>query len=134
MYRSKNHSKYSLKAHLALATKYRKKLFDNQNMVFELKRKLIEIASRSNFEVELMEVDRDHIHILIDYEPNISVVQIVRRIKQESQHHMWSLFEKELSKVYWKDRHIFWSKGYFVCSIGEGASYETIQDYIRNQG
>ena len=89
MYKSKNHSKYSLKAHLVFATKYRKKLFDNQNIVFELKRKLSEIADRSNFEIELMEVDRDHIHILIDYEPNISIVQIVRRLKQETTHHMW---------------------------------------------
>lgn len=134
MYKSKNHSKYSLKAHLVFATKYRKKLFDNQNIVFELKRKLSEIADRSNFEIELMEVDRDHIHILIDYEPNISIVQIVRRLKQETTHHMWVIFEKELSKIYWKETNMFWSKGSFVCSIGEGASYETIQQYIQNQG
>ena len=94
----------------------------------------MEIASRSNFEIERMEVDRDHIHILIDYEPNISIVQIVRRLKQESQYHMWLIFEKELSKVYWKDNHLFWSKEYFACNIGDGASYERIQEYIRNQG
>ena len=29
---------------------------------------------------------------------------------------------------------MFWSKGYFVCSIGEGASYDTIRKYIQNQG
>ena len=57
--------------------------------------------------------------MLVDYKPNISIVQIVRRLKQESQYHMWIIFEKELSKVYWKDSHMFWSKGYFVCSIGE---------------
>ena len=74
MYKSKNHSKYSLKSHLVFATKYRKKIFDNQSMVFELKRKLNEVADRSNFEIELMEVDKDHIHILVDYEPNISIV------------------------------------------------------------
>lgn len=51
MYKSKNHSKYSLKVHLVLVTKYRNKLFNNQNMVFELKRKLQEIANRSNFEI-----------------------------------------------------------------------------------
>ena len=27
----------------------------------------------------------------------------------------------------------FWSKGYFACSIGSGASYETIIEYIENQ-
>ena len=134
MYKSKNHSKYSLKAHLVFTTKYRKKLFENQLLLFELKHKILEIADRSNFKVELLEVYKDHIHILIDYEPNISVVQIVRRLKQETQYHMWIVFEKELKKIYWKESHIFWSKGYFVCSIGEGASYKTIQEYIKNQG
>lgn len=47
---------------------------------------------------------------------------------------MWIVFEKELRKVYWKDTHMFWSKGYFACSIGESASYETIQKYIEQQG
>lgn len=134
MYKSKNHSKYSLKAHLVFAAKYRKKLFINPTLAFELKHKIIEIAEKSNFKVELVEADRDHIHILVDYEPNISIVQIVRKLKQETQYHMWILFEKELKDVYWKDSHVFWSKGYFVCSIGEGASYETIQEYIKNQG
>ena len=134
MYRSKNHSKYSLKAHLVFATKYRKKLFINLTLTFELKRKIIEIAEKSNFKIELVEADKDHIHILVDYEPNISIVQIVRKLKQKTQYYMWILFEKELKEVYWKDSHVFWSKGYFVCSIGEGASYKTIQEYIKNQG
>ena len=74
MYKSKNHSKYSLKSHLVFATKYRKKLFTNSALTFELKRKIMEIAERSNFKIELVEVDKDHIHILVDYEPNISIV------------------------------------------------------------
>lgn len=79
-----------------------------------------------------MEVDSDHIHILIDYEPNTSIVQIIRRLKHAYQHHMWIIFEKELSNAYWKESHMFWSNGYFVCNIGEGASYETIQEYIKS--
>ena len=115
------------------ATKYRRKLFDNVNIVFEPKRNFFEIAEKSNFEIELIKVDRDHIHILVDYKPNVSVVQIVRRLNQESHNHMWDVFEKQLYKVYWKKSHMFWSKGYFACSIGEGASYETIQEYIKSQ-
>ena len=43
--------------------------------------------------------------------------------------------EKVISHVsnqYWKKK-IFWSDGYFVCSIGEVSS-ATIQKYIENQG
>ena len=107
MYKSKNHSKYSLKAHLVFATKYRKKLFTNSVLTLELKCKIMEIAKGSNFKVELVEVDKDHIHILVDYKPNISIVQIVRKLKQETHHHMWIIFEKELLKIYWKEKHKF---------------------------
>ena len=44
MYKSKNNSKYSLKAHLVFATKYRKKLFTNSVLTLELKCKIMEIA------------------------------------------------------------------------------------------
>lgn len=134
MYRTKNHSKYSLKAHLVFTTKYRKRLFKNELLVLKLRTKFFEISNNANFGIELIETDKGHIHILVDYEPNISIVQIVRKLKQETTHYMWDIFQEELSKTYWKKTHVFWSKGYFVCSIGEGASYKTIQEYIKNQG
>lgn len=132
MYKSKNHSKYSLKAHLVFVVKYRKKLL-NPEIDFFVKQKFLQIAERSDFEIELMESDKDHIHLLIDYEPKVSILQIVRRLKQESTIDLWRVHENELKKHFWKER-TFWSDGYFACSIGEGASYETIQQYIKSQG
>lgn len=133
MYKSKNHSKYSLKVHLVFVVKYRKKLLVDEVVVRKLKYKLSEIATRSNFRIEIMETDKNHIHLLIDYEPKVSIVQIVRRLKQESTAFLWKNFEGLLKKEFWKES-TFWSDGYFVCSIGEGASYETIKKYIREQG
>ena len=112
--------------------KYRKKLLVDEVVVRKLKYKLSEIATRSNFRIEIMETDKNHIHLLIDYEPKVYVVQIVRRLKQESTAFLWKNFEGLLKKEFWKER-TFWSDGYFVCSIGEGASYETIKKYIREQ-
>ena len=83
MYKSKNHSKYSLKVHPVFVIKYRKKLI-NKDIDFFLKTKIQQIADRSDFDIELMETDKDHIHLLIDYEPKVSVLQIVRRLKQET--------------------------------------------------
>ena len=80
-----------------------------------------------------METDKDHIHLLIDYDPKVSVLQIVRRLKQETTFELWKVHEEYLKKYFWKE-HTFWSDGYFACSIGEGASYDTIQEYIKNQG
>ena len=40
------------------------------------------IEEQSDFDIEVMETDKDHIHMLISYPPNISVSSIVRRLKQ----------------------------------------------------
>lgn len=133
MYKSKNHSKFSLKAHLVFVTKYRKPLLKNNLIVTQLRLKLADIEARSDFSIELAEVDKGHIHILVDYEPKVSILQIIRRLKQETTFTLWRLFEEKLRKHYYKER-TFWSDGYFVCSIGVGASYETIQKYISSQG
>lgn len=79
-----------------------------------------------------MEVDNDHIHLLIDSVPNISATQIVRKLKQESTISVWKRFPKILSKHFWKER-TFWTDGYFISTTGQ-ASEETIRKYIENQG
>ena len=66
-----------------------------------------------------METDKDHIHLLIDYDPKVSVLQIVRRLKQETTSELWKVHDSYLKKHFWKE-HTFYSDGYFACSIGEG--------------
>jgi putative transposase len=132
MYRSENHSKYNLKVHFVFVVKYRRKLI-NKDINSFLKVKIKQVERRSNFKVELMETDKDHIHLLIDYGPKVSVLQIVRRLKQETTFELWKVYKSYLEKYFWKE-HTFWSDGYFACSIGECASYDTIQEYIKNQG
>ena len=60
------------------------------------------------------------------------IFNIVKIVKQETTYYLWHKYGSLLSKQYWKKK-IFWSDGYFVCSIGEVSS-ATIQKYIENQG
>jgi putative transposase len=92
-----------------------------------------EESDNGKFSIDIMESDKDHIHFLISYSPDISITSIVRRLKQKSTHELWNNYSGFLTKHFWKE-HTFWSDGYFACSIGEGASYNTIQEYIKNQG
>lgn len=131
MYKSKNHSKYSLKFHLIFVVKYRKKLID-KNIDSLLRVKIKQIEGKSDFRVELIEANKDHVHLLIDYNPKVSVLQIVKRLKQETIFELWEVYKIYLKKHFGKEQ-TFWSDGYFACSIGEGASYDTIQEYIRNR-
>lgn len=132
MYKRKNHAKYSLKVHLIFVVKYRKELITPE-ISFFIKTIFARVADRSGFRIELMETGEDHIHLLIEYEPKLSILQIVRRLKQESSVSLWKIHKNFLKTHFWKE-HTFWSDGYFVCSIGEGASYEVIQKYIKSQG
>jgi putative transposase len=127
-YIKENHHKYSLKVHLVFVVKYRKKILKGK-LCEDLKNILLK-QETTKFKIETMETDLDHIHILVDYSPTISVSSIVRKLKQMSSYYIWKKYN--LSSYFWKE-HTFWSDGYFACSTGE-ASTETIKKYIKSQG
>ncbi len=79
-----------------------------------------------------METDKNPIHFLVSYDTTDRVCDIVKIMKQETTHYLWTKYYNFLSKHDWKER-IFWSDDYFACSIGEVSS-ATIQKYIKSQG
>jgi putative transposase len=113
-YHHNSHSKYLLKVHIVLATKYRKKLLKG-SLNEDMKQIIFELSKGQKWSIGTMKSDTDHIHILVDYQPTISVFGIVHRIKQLSTF------------------RIYKSDDYFACSTGD-ASTETIMEYIRTQG
>lgn len=94
---SKNHKKYFLKIHLILVCKYRKKLLIGQ-IENEIKKYIIEICSQSNFVIDIMETDKDHIHLLLDITPNYSISSIVNRLKAISTNRIWKTQKQYLQK------------------------------------
>ena len=130
-YNRHNRRKYSLKVHIVLVTKYRKKLLKG-SITDDVKQKIFDIANTRGYEIIAMEADKDHMHFLISYDTTDRVCDIVKIVKQETTHYLWQKYGSFLSKQYWKKR-IFWSDGYFACSIGEVSS-ATIQKYIESQG
>lgn len=130
-YICKNHRKYFLKIHLIFCVKYRKKLLVN-TLDEDMKQIMYDISQESDFKIDIMETDKDHIHFLLSITPNYSITSIVRRMKQISTNRIWKLHRKILFTQFWKE-NTFWSDGYFVCSIGN-ANPETIKKYIEEQG
>ena len=130
-YNRHNRRKYSLKVHIVILTKYRKKLLKG-SITDDVKQKIFDIANTRGYEIIAMEADKDHLHFLISYDTTDRVCDIVKIVKQETTYYLWQKYGSFLSKQYWKKR-IFWSDGYFACSIGEVSS-ATIQKYIESQG
>ena len=130
-YTSKNRAKYLLQIHLIFSTKYRKQILTG-DIGEDIKQKMQDISKSSRFQITAVEVDKDYIHLLISHEPNISVSQIVRKLKSESTIYICQKYKNYLQTKYWKSKQ-FWTPAYFVCSIGN-ANETTIKNYIANQG
>ena len=82
------HSKFSMKVHLIFVVKYRKKLFVTKQLVGDVKQFMYDGAIKYGYRILEMETDKDHIHILLDYRPNVPVSLIVKQLKQYSTYQM----------------------------------------------
>lgn len=132
IYNSKNRRKYLLKVHIVLVTKYRKNIFF-KDVISDIKSEINRICIQKNYFVYAMELDINHIHILIGYDCTDRVSDIVKYIKQMTISFLWKNYPDYLRTVYWGNHHYLWSDGYFACSIGD-VSYSVIKKYIEEQG
>ena len=130
-YISKNHSKFLIKYHIILVCKYRKQLLVGA-VEYDMKKIMRHISEMSDFDIEVMETDKNHLHMMVRSEPKLSPLQIVRRLKQMSISAVWKKYRDFLRHNFYEE-HTFWTDGYFVSSIGN-VSQETIKKYIENQG
>lgn len=80
-YKSGSHNKYLLQYHLIFVCKYRRKLFASSNIASDIKRLSLEYCQNHNVVIHYMEVDKDHIHYMIETTPNINLSNMVRTMK-----------------------------------------------------
>jgi putative transposase len=125
-YVSKKHSKYLIMVHLIFVCKFRKQLLIKYGNQIKQILKDVEIIE--------MEVDKDHVHLLVNYNPTQSILEILRLLKHISTYRIWRQNNNHIyiEKQFWNER-TFWGDGYFACSIGN-VSKEIIEKYIQNQG
>lgn len=71
--------------------------------------------------------DGDHIHLVITFKPSLSILQVVRGIKQMTTWIIWIECGSKLRRFYW-NRKVLWSGG----SIGS-VSDKTVLRYIQKQ-
>lgn len=88
-YHHAKHSKYLLHYHFVFCVKYRRKILNHKEVDDEIKRLFNEIAKKSGFTIDVMETDKDHIHVLVDAPPTLSPMSIAHRLKSQSTFHVW---------------------------------------------
>lgn len=106
---------HCVKYHLVWAPKYRKWVL--QGDVRQRVRELFqEIAGHHGFEIEEMEVDKDHVHIFLSFPPKYSISAVVRIMKSVSAKEVREAFPF-VKKQLWGGE--FWEDGYFVRTVAQ---------------
>ena len=85
------------------------------------------------YEITFIEigVDKDHVHFLVQSIPMYSPKKIIQTIKSITAKKIFEM-NPEVKKELWGGE--FWSKGYFVSSVGKHANEEVIRNYVLKQG
>ncbi len=85
-----------------------------------------------DFECQLEEFngEKDHVHLLVNYPPKVSISKLVNSLKGVSSRRLRQDYEKELERIYWKG--VLWSPSYFAGSCG-GAPLSVLKQYIEQQ-
>ena len=121
---------YLLNYHLILITKYRKKIFINDNIVERTKEIMRNIASDFDVDIINQECGEDHIHLMISTKPTVELTKLVNLLKGSSSRYLRKEFEPEISEQLYGDS--FWSDSYYIATAGN-VSVDTIYKYIDNQ-
>ena len=124
---SLSHTKWNCKYHIVFAPKYRRKVAYGK-----IKQDIADILSmlckRKGVKIVEAEICPDHVHMLVEIPPSISVSYFVGYLKGKS---TLMIFERHANLKYKYGNRHFWCRGYYVDTVGKNA--KKMQEYIANQ-
>ena len=121
------HTVWNCKYHIVFAPKYRRKVFFNDKRI-EIGKILRKLCDFKQVTIVEAEVCPDHIHMLVEIPPKMSVSGFVGYLKGKSSliiYQRWGNL-----KFKYRNRE-FWCRGYYVDTVGKNKA--KIAEYIRNQ-
>jgi len=122
-----SHTVYECKYHIIWCPKYRFRVMDG-DVRFYVRDVIRRLCEWKHLTIIQGNVQKDHVHLVLEIPPNQSVSFVVDFLKGRSAIKIFDR-HKELRKKYW-GMH-FWSTGYFVSTVG--VNEEQIVKYIRWQ-
>jgi len=124
-----SHAVYDSTYHLVWCPKYRKKIFEQDEIRERAKQLIKEICEEYGIEVNEMEVARDHVHMLVSFPPKLSIGEVIRIIKSISARALVREFPK-MKKKLWAGE--LWEDGYFARTVGDRMTRQIIDKYIKH--
>ena len=126
---SGSHARYSNWYHIVWIPKFRHEILKGHiRDVCEII--IRDIANQKDLKIKALNIDPDHIHILIAIPPKYKVASIIQEFKSISAIILRREFMKQIRKFLWKDG-LFWAEGYYCNTVG-GLVLEEVESYIKS--
>ena len=125
-YKSNNNVVFSCKYLVVWCPKYRRDVLVN-GADTRLKEIIRQVCSETDSEILEMEVMPDHVHLLVEVDPQFGVHHLVKLIKGRSSRILRQEFRWCRTRL-----PSLWTNSYFVSSVG-GAPLEIVKQYIEQQ-
>ena len=127
-FRKLSHSIWHCQYHIVWVPKYRYRILDG-SLREATEMGIQAICGYAGCEVMELNVQRDHVHMMVMIPPKISVSNMMGRLKGQTSMKLFNQFRNLREKPYWGNH--FWSKGYCVDTLGLDS--EMIRKYIQYQ-
>jgi len=125
-YKSNNNIVYSCKYHVVFCPKYRRKVLVGE-IETRFKELVQEICTEFNIDLLEMEVMPDHVHLLLEVDPQFGIHKAIKTIKGKTSRILRSEFKSLTTRI-----PSLWTNSYFVSTVG-GAPLSIIKQYIESQ-
>ena len=125
-YKSNHNIVYSCKYHIVWCPKYRRKVLIN-GVDIRLKELIKFIADEIQVDVIEMEIMPDHVHLLLEVDPQFGIHRTVKYIKGRTSRILREEYPWLKSRL-----PTLWTNSYFCSTVG-GAPMSIIKQYIENQ-
>ena len=125
-YKSNHNIVYSCKYHIIWCPKYRRGVLKD-GVDLRLKEIIQETCIELESELIELEVMPDHVHLLVEVDPQFGVHKLIKRIKGRSSRYLRNEFPHLRSRI-----PTLWTNSYFISTVG-GAPLEIIKQYVENQ-
>ncbi len=127
-YRAGRHCVFALHVHLVFVTKYRRDVL-SEPAIRDLNAVFAKVCADFNARLVECNGEDDHVHILVEYPPQVSISKLVNSLKGVSSR-LLRMHRPEISGRYFKG--VLWSPSYFAASCG-GAPISVIRQYVEQQ-
>lgn len=128
IYKRLSHAIWHCHYHIVWVPKYRYRIL-NGVVKEEIENTIRMIAEQQGCEIEELNVQNDHVHVLLMIPPKISLSELVGMLKGKTAIRIFSKIPSLKVKPYWGNH--FWARGYCVSTVG--LDLEKIRRYVKYQ-